>query len=271
MDGWDDGQIPVAENSLHIRQNDTLRLDAWSGAAADGQPFTVTLNGTLLANDQATTHTSGQSFIATFTTAGTYTLSAIHGGQTSTITLHVHTADLGPTHIVSALQPRTWTPPHLDSFQLVQADQNLTLYETTATPQTSPRTFSVGISKGENYPIITRLPANCDGAPSAILATTTIHGIYLAHADETLDAQIVTRYPDGTWLMSTSFVAVNLPANVFIQLTATQQGTLFTNGSNVMTLHSSDFDANGIATVYFEWSGTGEPKLCHTAKTYLTP
>ena len=71
--------------------------------------------------------------------------------------------------------------------------------------------------------------------------------------------------------MSSSFVAVNLPPNVMIQLTATQQGTLFTNGSNVMVLHSSDFDANGVATVYFEWSGAGAPKLCHTTKTFIQP
>ncbi len=261
-----------SDATLHIRKGDSLRLDAWSGASADGQPFTVTMGGTLLADENLnTTHTSGQPFTATFATGGTFTLVATHGGENATVTLVVHSADFGPEHLVQNNDTRTWTPTSLDTLCAVESDARINFIETTANPLTGPRTFAVTISKPANRYVIARLPDGVDGAPSAILSRGTVHGFYIAHADETKDAEIIHQYEDGTWLMRTSFVAVNLPPNVVIRITATQQGTLFTNGSNILELHSSDFDANGIATLYFERDGAGVPKLCHRTELFIQP
>jgi hypothetical protein len=153
----------------------------------------------------------------------------------------------------------------------VEADERLILAETTADPQTGPRTFKANVNQAGNRHVIARLPADIDGAPSAILARGTVHGFYLAYLDQTADAKIIQAYDDGTWLMSGTLIAVNLPPDILIRLMAHQQGTVFHNGSNILWLDSMDFDANGIATIYYEWSGTGEPKLCNRLQLFVQP
>jgi PA14 domain len=166
-----------ADSTLHIRKGDSLRIDSWSAGAPDGQPFTVALNGTLLADESLnTTHTSGQPFIATFGTAGTFTFTATHAGQTTTVTLQVHSADFGPSHSVRAYSPRTMTPPLLSPFHLVEADERLIFQETTANPQSGPRTFAANVTEAGDRHVIARLPAFVDGAPSAIVTRGTIRG-----------------------------------------------------------------------------------------------
>lgn len=83
-----------------------------------------------------------------------------------------------------------------------------------------------------------------------------------AYFDETNDASIVHTYPDGTSLMSASLVAVGLPPGVYIRLTSYFQGTIFANGSNTLWLSAEDFDQNGVAKVFFEWNGDGNPYMC---------
>ena len=260
-----------ADDTLHIRAGDALLLDAWNGAQADAQPFTVTLDGTLLEDEnQNTSHTSGQPFAASFTTAGSYTLVASHGGQTATVTLEVHAADFGPSHAVQTFQPRDWTPPTLGGGAVVEADDHLVLTETTANPGVDPRSFTVKAEEPVNRHVIARIPEGADGAPSAILARGTVHVFEVAAVDQTGDARVVTRYSDGTWLMSSTMVAVNLPAGVYVQLKIKNQGSLFVSGSNIMELRAGDFDANGIATIYYEApASTAPPKLCHIIKLFV--
>ncbi|QTN31240.1 hypothetical protein HZ994_02470 [Akkermansiaceae bacterium] len=262
------GTYPSA--TLHIRQGDSLRLDAWSAASPDGQPFTVTLDGTPLADaNQSTTHTSGQPFAAAFGSAGTFTLAATHGSATSSITLVVHSADFGPAFSVGSGTPRTWTPASLDTLSVVEFDDHVILQETTGT--TGPRKFLANVRDAGNRHVLARLPGDIEGAPSAILARGTVNGFRIAYLDQTDDAAVVTRYPDGTWLMSGSIVAVNLPPDILIRLRAHIQGMLFPDGSNMIWLDASDFDANGIATIYYEWSGTGDPKLCNRLQLFVQP
>ncbi len=254
-------------STLHIRKGDALRLDAWSGASADGQPFTVTLNGTLLSDaNQNTTHTSGVPFAYTFATAGTYTLVATHGGQNSTVTLKVHAADFGDSHVVVTNKTRAWTPTSLGSDHLVEADDRLVFAETSTG---SPRVFNVKAEQPVNRYVIARIPSGVDGAASAILARGTVHPFELGNSGQTGDAQVVTRYADGTYLMRTTIVGVNLPPNALVKLVIKYQGSLFTNGSMTMELRAEDFDVNGIATVYFESSSATTAQMCHTVNTFI--
>ncbi|MEI6676569.1 MAG: PA14 domain-containing protein, partial [Verrucomicrobiota bacterium] len=101
---------------LHIRKDDSLRLDAWvDGATGPPKTFTVTMDGTLLADPAGnTTHTSGQPFTATFATAGTYTLVTNYSNRLPrTTVVHVHRANFGPDFSVRANAPREWFPPAL--------------------------------------------------------------------------------------------------------------------------------------------------------------
>jgi hypothetical protein len=268
------------DKELHIRQGDSLRLDAWSGEQSDGQPFTVTFDSVPLADEEQNhTHTSGSPFAFEFNTPGTHTLTATHGAQTAALILHVHAADFGPAHSVRAYSPRSWTPPLLAPAHLVETDDRLTLAETTTDPESGPRTFRAAVHHAGNRHVIARLPHNVDGAPSAILARGTIHGFYLAYLDETTDAEIIHRYDDGTWLMRGTMVAVNLPPDILIRLTSIFQGTVFLKNSssplygepNTLWLDHTQFNSNGIATIYYEWAGTGSPRLCNRLHLFLAP
>ena len=261
-----------AYNHLHIRKGDALRLDAWNNA---GNPdatktFTVTLDGTLLADALGnTTHTSGQPFTVTFDTAGTNTLVTTFGTRPPhTTTLHVHRANFGPALSVRAYYPRDWTPPAVKHKLVVEADSRLSWQETTAPD--APRSFRVTTFEAGERHVLARIPEDVEGAPSAIVDRGTVNGFYLAYIDQTGDARLIHTYPDGTRLMSGSIVAVGLPPDVYIRLKSLFQGTLFTNGSDTLWLTAADFDQNGIATVYFEWDGEGNPNMCTYVDLFTT-
>ena len=254
-----------AYHTLHIRKGDALRLDAWNEAGATGnnpRTYTVTLDGTLLADGQAnTTHTSGQPFTVTFDTAGKHTLVLNYGNRPPrTVTLHVHRANFGPDLSVRAFVPREWTPPSISAKLTVQPDSRLTWVETTA--DEGPRSFLVTPSVAGQHHVIARLPDDVSGAPCAIIDRGTVNAFYLAYIDETADAVLVHTYPDGTVLMRGSMVAVGLPSDIYIRLSSYYQGTLFTNGSNTLWLSAADFDQNGVANIWFEWDGEGSPYMC---------
>lgn len=233
------------------------------------------------------TGTAAEPVPVLFHTPGTHTIVATWTPdegpeQTANVTVHVHEADFGPAHSVRAYSPRSWTPPLLGQNHLIEADDRLTLAETTPFPlplgegqgegaQHVPRTFHAAVHHAGNRHAIARLPHDVDGAPSAILARGTVHGFHLAYLDETTDPRVIHRYDDGTWLMSGSMVAVNLPADILIRLTTMMQGTVFHNGDNTLWLDSSNFNPNGITTIYYEWAGSGQPHLCNHLHLFIQP
>lgn len=261
------------QDELHIRLNDSLLLDAFSAPTADGSAYTITLSDAsgnpLSFPDHNGQGIAGQPFVASFETAGTFTLNATHGGQSSTTTLHVHTADLGAPYSVNAYRPRLWSPPQLGSLIQLEADQSLGLVELTSDPDNDPRSFRIATFEAGPRHIIARLPADAEGAPSAILARSTINAFYLAYLSETEDAQIIAQLPDGTWLLSGSLIAVNLPEDILVRLRSFFQGTVFTNGGNQLWLDQSDFNANGIAEIIYEWQGSGDPRACSYVELFL--
>ncbi|HEX7261644.1 MAG TPA: hypothetical protein VF258_07495, partial [Luteolibacter sp.] len=254
--------------ALDIRQGDSLRLDAWTGDSPSGT-FTVSLNGTLLADNQSnTTHTSGQPFVSTFGISGTHTLVATLSDQTTrTVTLRVHNANFGPSLSVRCRSYRDWIPTTLGATHVVQADSRIVWQEITT--GSNPRRFRVTPNEAVNRHVVARLPETVSGAPGAILARGTVNAFYLASIDETADPAVVTTYPDGTVLMSGTFVAVNLPPDILIRLKTLYQGTVFANGSNIMWLSAAEFDENGIATVYYERMGGGY--MCTYVDIYVMP
>ena len=254
--------------TLHIRQGDSLRLTAHNPAESATGTFTATAGSAGL---QPASSSSDQPLAFQFNTPGTHTLTAtwtpVSGPtQTASITLTVHTASFGSSHLVRVGTPRPWALPGIPATALIEADERLVF---TQTSTSGTRTYHVASSDPVNRHVIARLPADLPGAPSAILALGTVHNFDVARVDRTRDAQIVTRYEDGTWLMRSTVVAVNLPPEIIIRMTAINQGTLFTNGTTILDLTSADFDANGIAQVYYEWDGSGSPKLCHKTQLFI--
>lgn len=253
--------------TLHIRQGDSLRFTAH--APAESASGTFTLTGSAGFSPQ--TSSADQPHTLLFDQPGTQTLNAtwtpVSGpSQTASITLTVHTASFGPSHLVRVGTPRPWELPGIPASAFIEADERLVF---TQSSTSGTRIYYVGSSEPVNRHVIARLPAGLPGAPSAILALGTVHNFDVARVDRTRDAQIVTRYEDGTWLMRSTVVAVNLPPEIIIRMTAINQGTLFTNGTTILNLTSADFDANGIAQIYYEWDGSGSPKLCHKTQLFI--
>jgi hypothetical protein len=262
--------------TLHIRQGDSLRLVASKKTGGNGPSstfgtYSVSLDGTLLTNDHShTIHVPDRPFKATFDIPGVHTLLVTYQGNRPprSVTLHVHAASFGPALSVGAFVAREWTPDSLEPLLAVEPDSRLSWDETTS--EGSPRSFLVTTSEAGQRHVLARMPGDVTGAPSAIVARGTVNGFYLAYIDETGDAQLIHRYPDGTSLMRGSIVAVGLPPDVYIRLSTYFQGTLFTNGSNTLWLTAADFDQNGVANIYFEWDGEGSPYMCTFVDLFTT-
>lgn len=269
---WTNARLRVSNHVGHTFSSGNLVNGAWGNQDTAWDPLlaaTFAHSTPLRDENKNTTHSSGSPFAATFATPGSHTLTATHGGQSATVTVQVHAADFGPALSVRAYSPRSWAPPLLGPAHLVEADDRLTLAETTLA--NGPRSFRAAVHQAGNRHVIARLPADVAGAPSAILARGTVHGFYLAYLDETTDPEIIHRYDDGTWLMRSTMVAVNLPADILIRLTSILQGTVFPDGDSTLWLDASRFDANGIATIYSEWVGSGSPRLCNRLHLFLQP
>mgnify|MGYP006967045659 CR=1 FL=1 len=211
---------------------------------------------------------TSQPFAATFNTSGTHTLVAtLSDNSTHTVTLKVHSASFGPAFSVRCGYYRDWIPASLSSTDVIQPDSRLAWQEIAS----NPRRFRVTPHEAVNRHVLSRLSESVTGAPGAILARGTVNAFYLASIDETADPSVVTTYPDGTVLMSGSFVAVNLPPDIRIKLTTLYQGTVITNGSNTLWLSADDFDQNGVATVYYERAGGGGGYMCTYVDLYVMP
>ena len=262
--------IAYDSQTLHIRQGDSLRLTAHDPTESPSGSFTATAGSAGL---QPASSSSDQPLAFQFNTPGTHTLTAtwtpVSGPtQTASITLTVHTASFGPSHLVRVGTPRPWVLPGIPATAIIEVDDGLVF---TQTSTSGTRTYHVGSSEPVNRHVIARLPADLPGAPSAILALGTVHNFDVAYVDRTRDAFTITRYADGSWLMRNTIVAVNLPPEIIIRMTLENQGSLFVSGSNVLDLRAEDFDANGIADIQYEWHGTGTPKLCHRTSLLIAP
>jgi hypothetical protein len=260
--------LSAAGGNLDLRLGDSLRLDAWTGASPSGT-FTVTLDGTPLADSLSnTTHTAGTPLAYQFNTTGNHTLVATWNGQPYTLILHVYSADFGAAFSVAANEPRVWDLSTFSHDLVVEADNRIGWGEITA-GATAPRRFSVATFESGKRGVIARLPDEADGSPGAIVAGGTVTGFYIGWIDETNDAELVHTYADGTRLMHGTLVASDLPDDIAILLYTHFQGVQFLNGSRSLWLTRTDFDANGIAQIYFEMPAGGDPGMCSRMSLFL--
>ena len=265
-------------DEIHVRQGDSLRLDASSGVGngnGNGNTFgtySVALDGTVLPTASGgPNHHPGQPFVVTFSTPGTKQLSVTYHGNkpARTVAVTVHAADFGPDLSARAHFARDWQPPSVGPDALVRPDSRIAWRETTAAGA-SARTFRVNSAAAGRRHVIARLPEDVTGAAGAVLARGTVNTFYLAYLDETSDISVIFTYPDGTKLMRGSIVAVGLPPDIAIRLNTYYQGTIFTNGANTLWLTAADFDQNGVTDLFFEWAGQGNPYVCTYVDLFTT-
>ena len=272
--GWAAADLSALD-SIDIRQGDSLRLDASTSGHGNDQNFgtySVRIGSTYILDAAGErNHKPGFPVKATFDTPGTHTLSVDYNGNRPgrTVTLRVHEASFGPALGARAHFPRDWAPPSVGRDAVVQPDSRIAWAETT--PATAAaRTFRVNSTVPGERHVLARLPEDVAGAPGAILARGTVNTFYLAYLDETGDIAVIHTYPDGTRLMRGSIVAVGLPPGVAIRLNTYYQGTVFLDGSNTLWLAAGDFGPNGVADLFFEWAGQGDPYVCTYVDLFTT-
>lgn len=270
---WQPAELTTLE-TLDIRQGDSLLLTATSGKG-EGNTFgtySAHLDGILLPTVHGgPNHHPDEPFKVTFDTPGTRTLAVTFNGNMPdrSLTIHVHSADFGPALSARAHFPRDWQPPAVGQDALIQPDSRIAWLETTS-PEASARAFRVNSTAPGQRHVLARLPGAITGAPAAILSRGTVNTFYLAYLDETSDIEVSFIYPDGTRLMRGSIVAIDLPPDIAIRLNTYYQGTVFLDGSNQLWLTAADFDQNGIADIWFEWAGQGDPYVCTYVDLFTT-
>jgi len=259
--------LSASPGQIDLRKGDSLRLDAWSGASPAGT-FTLSLNGNLLANNQASTsHASGTPFVYQFNTAGTHQLTATWNGQSYPLSVRVFDGSFGAPLSVNANQSRVWQLANLHRDLVIEADNRVGWGEVSAV--TGPRQFSVATYETGPRGVIARLPDAPDGSRGPILTHGTVNGFTIAWMDQTNDATLVTTYPDGTHLMHGTMIATGLPDDIAIKLYTHFQSIQFLNGSRTLWLTKASFDANGMAQIYFEMPAGGDPGVCNQMSLFL--
>jgi hypothetical protein len=274
---WTNARLRVSSSPDHTFSSGNLVNGSWGNQDTASDPLisaTFTYSMALADAEENTTHSAGEPFAAQFTVPGSQTLTVIRTPEegpeeTATVALHVHAADFGPSHPVRINQTRTWTLPRVEPTAHVDSDDKVIMGEITAPGGT--RTFNVTTNHATPQHVIARIPETLEGAPAAILARGTVHGFHAGWVEQTRDAQIVHRYDDGTWLMHHTIVGINIPPGVVLRITITSPGTTFAQGGTVLELRAEDFDQNGIAHIYYEYLGDGDPRLCHLTHILIEP
>jgi hypothetical protein len=270
---WTNARLRVSNNSAHTFTTGNLVNTSWGNQDTAWDPLIAASFATpLAAANQNTTHTAGSPFTHQFQTPGTFTLTATHGGQSATATLHVHSAYFGPDFIVQTYNRRTWTLSGLTGVD-IQPSSTLAWVETTSPLPVGEgqgegaqhtRSFTVDAYQPGLHPVLARVPETGD-----IIAKGNVNAFMVARASETDDAQVVKVLADGNRVFHFTLVTDGMPQAVEFQLATYFQGATFPDGGRDLVLHPGDFDDNGICHVHIEWAGYSGERLCHTLRAIL--
>lgn len=248
----------LAHQTLIIRKDDRLKLDAWRpGGATDGGTVSYQLNGQPLESK-----TSGVPYIHRFESAGVHTLVTSHTAPdatvtSNTLTIKVLAAEFGDPAVALSLFSYDWEVPGVGSDVYVEPDSRI-LFGENDPLDGGGRSFRITPMAADTRYLLARLE---EGGP--VLARGTIEGFYVAGGLETADGSVVHTYEDGTRLVRSSLVMTGLPPGGFIRIQINTSGVTALDGSNYVYLDADDFDHQGIGHAFFEIAPGSALKVCH--------
>jgi hypothetical protein len=243
-----------------IRSGDSLRLTAYPAGTQPGGSLVLTISNT--GNVIFTGTTTGDVPIAySFATSGTYTVQADwNASQSASITVQVKSASFGNPMFAYVGNAQTLNAPNVGTDLTVNWDTGLYVAENPP-PGSGGRSFQVmPLTTGTMYGVARLSP----GGP--ILARAEIDAYGAHDITATGDTAIVSRNPDGTFIVQSSIVIDALPPGGYVVLQIFVAGTTFLDGTTTKTLTASDF-VNGVATYQMIWAG-GYTSVCQTALIY---
>ena len=258
---WDVTNL-LAETNLVLRQDDSLRLTAFTGTKANGS------DKVWLTIDGVTHYFKGNQPMAwQFTTSGTHVLDVVHrrgNGNKASQTNHQVTVEVvAPTTISSPVvmptHVREWTVPALPAGAVLEFDEQIEVRE--AIPQTdgSTRYFIVTDSKNDLVAQV-RLP---DGA---ILQSIPIRNIRVWDAENT-SVVFTQDFGDGSYQVDMPVVISSVYEDVVVNYNIFIAGVMFDTGGIDKDYLSTDFDDFGQALVTFIKLGTSG-SACHRTSVF---
>lgn len=248
--------VDPATNALTLRKGDSLLLG--------GAPTGAT-NGVLDITIVGVTNYSGGVDIAiphAFTVPGTNRIEAVWTGDiviSNQIDVRVVEGSFNGNPRVWPGRTRTWDNPDLPRDAYIEVDQDVHIM-TTTNGTTGLKLFMNQEILGTQG-IVARL-----GKDLSILDAAEIKGIDL---DSTgLELSRIHTWADGTALVRMTVKVTDLYDGMKIKLKIFTGDIYFADGSTLMYLYKSDFNALGEATVYFIIGPEKEGGICHYLEVY---
>lgn len=255
---WKAYNVQEANNtSIKIRKGDSLRLTAFPvGTEPAGTVELVIRSGTTVIETISTT--ADQPALHQFAASGTYTIQATcNASPVAVCTVVVKAASFGNTLWTSVNNSRSWSLPSIDAQLILGWDKSLNLTES-ATPSSGGHLVQVcPDTMGVHY-VTARL---YDGGP--ILARGAVQTSRIYDASDTGDTHVITTYDNGDQLVAFTIVGDNLPPGGYIEVRIFVSGITFEDGTTVKRIYAADLDANGVATLRFNYPANQPTGVCH--------
>lgn len=175
-----------------------------------------------------------------------YTLAATHTDAGSAVTtgntlVKVVAADFGPDLQVRTNRWRDWLTKVPATLPL---DLDASLKIADLGPLHGYHRLNVSTTSDKPVNLVAR-----SQAAGTIAAKGTIDPFLIGDAYESGYVEILDTLPDGVILGRISVVADRLPPGGYVEIQIWAGGAQFGNGTGILRLYSSDFDANGVALV----------------------
>ena len=206
-----------------------------------------------------------QPLVRLFATAGEYTVAATHTAANSTVTsgvlvVKVIQASFGAPFPVYVGRPRVWSLPGIPAGVFVEPEANIYFVE--APPVAGIRKFDVNPVDAVPRNVLARISDF-----GSIAALGTVASLDVASSVTTQDMDVVFTYENGDRIYRMGLVADNLPPGGYIQLNIIVSGVTFSDGTLTKRFYAADFDANGVAYVYFNYP-KNDLSVCHRLYVY---
>ncbi|HBR93734.1 MAG TPA: hypothetical protein DEA90_06180 [Opitutae bacterium] len=256
---WLETNIISNNNSTYrIREGDSLLLNAHPVGASQGS-ITVQLLG------EAPIHASVDAAVpVVFDSAGTFLIDGVwtDGAQTASgqVSVEVVRAEFQEAPIALVGSARSWVSG-ISSNVVIESDSRGNFKESGSDSVTGERAFEVSTDILAPRYFVSRLSVG-----GAILDSQHILGLRAATTSATA-YRLVEMYEDGTGLYEVSVVLTNVYPTVEAHVDIFVGGVMFDDGSRYKVLKAEDFDANGVANVYFIRPGSARSSICH--RTYI--
>lgn len=260
--------------SLVIRQGDTLRLGAWIGggpgantehpnnrqSTGNGVVSTITVEGA-----DYTLNNSKDVHLHQFNTPGVYTVDASHvTGATGTLNVTVVGAELpdDTTVVQNSVSYLDLTDAQADRNLYFETGKGLNLVSITDVDADNYR-MRLDPVNGGHFGLVARL---YEGGP--ILDVADVTAVTLTDALQNgLDPAFINQNFPGYYLVTTPMVVQDLPPGGTVVVTIFRSGVMFPDGTTQMTFTAEDLEDEMVILQFLMPQGLSGG-YCHSIKIY---